>query len=89
MNLLLWIVLGGVIGWLASKVMNTDQNQGIILNIVVGIVGAFVGGLLITPLLGESTINQSNFSLPGLLVSFLGAVVLLAVVNLIRRGTVR
>jgi uncharacterized membrane protein YeaQ/YmgE (transglycosylase-associated protein family) len=88
-NFIVWLIIGGVIGWLASKVMNTDKNQGIVLNVVVGIIGAYLGGLLITPLLGSSTINQSNFSLPGLLVSFLGAVILLAIVNMFRRGAVR
>ena len=60
-----------------------------ILNIVVGIVGAFVAGLLLTPMLGIATINQSNFSLPGLLVSLMGAVILLAIVTLFRRASFR
>lgn len=88
-NFIVWLILGGVIGWLASLVMRTDAQQGIILNIVVGIVGAFLGGLLLSPLFGISTINQSNFSLGALFVSFLGAVILLAIVNLFRRGRVR
>lgn len=88
-NFIVWLILGGVIGWLASLVMRTDAQQGIILNIVVGIVGAFLGGLLLSPLFGISTINQSNFSLGALFVSFLGAIILLAIVNLIRRGRVR
>ncbi len=83
MNFLIWLIVGGVIGWLASIVMRTNGQQGLILNIVVGIVGAFVAGVVLTPLLGIGTINQSNFSLPGLLVSFVGAVILLAVVNLL------
>jgi uncharacterized membrane protein YeaQ/YmgE (transglycosylase-associated protein family) len=69
--------------------MGTDRQQGLILNIIVGIVGAYIGGLVISPMLGSATINQSDFSLSGLLVSFLGAVILLAVVNFFRRGTVR
>lgn len=89
MNIIIWLVIGGVIGWLASLVMRTDGQQGLFLNVVVGIVGAMLGGFLIAPLLGSSTINQGNFSLPGLLVSFLGAVILLAIVNLIRRGSAR
>jgi uncharacterized membrane protein YeaQ/YmgE (transglycosylase-associated protein family) len=60
-----------------------------LIDIVVGIVGAFVAGYLLTPLFGISTINQNNFSLPALLVSLGGAVILLAVVNLFRRGRVR
>jgi len=89
MNFIIWLIVGGIVGWLASMVMRTDGQQGLILNIVVGIVGAFVAGLVITPMLGVGTINQSNFSLPGLIVSFLGALILLAIVNLFNRGRVR
>lgn len=89
MNFIIWIIVGGIVGWLASLVMRTDAQQGLILNIVVGIVGAFLAGLVLTPLLGITTINQNNFSLPGLLVSLVGAIVLLALVNLFRRGAVR
>jgi uncharacterized membrane protein YeaQ/YmgE (transglycosylase-associated protein family) len=88
-NFIVWLILGGIIGWLASLVMRTDAQQGIFLNIVVGIVGALIGGLLISPLLGAATINQNDFSIAGLVVSFIGALVLLAIVNLIRRGRVR
>ena len=89
MNFIIWLVVGGIIGWLASLMMKTDGQQGIILNVVVGIVGAMLGGWLLSPLLGAGTINQSNFSLPALVVSFLGAAVLLGIVNLVRRGRVR
>jgi len=89
MGFILWLVIGGVIGWLASIVMKTDGSQGIFLNIVVGIIGAFLGGWLISPMVGAGTINSGDISLPGLLVSFLGAVVLLAIVNLITRKRVR
>ncbi|MFZ4874737.1 GlsB/YeaQ/YmgE family stress response membrane protein [Janthinobacterium sp. Mn2066] len=89
MNFIIWIVIGGVIGWLASMVMKTDAQQGIFLNIVVGIVGAFLGGWLLAPLFGTGTINNDNFSLSSLLVSFLGAVILLGIVNLLRRGKLR
>jgi uncharacterized membrane protein YeaQ/YmgE (transglycosylase-associated protein family) len=88
MNLIIWLVVGGIIGWIASLMMGTDAQQGILLNIIVGIVGAFLAGLLLTPLFGINTINQSNFSLPAMLVSLVGAVILLAIVNLFRRGTV-
>jgi uncharacterized membrane protein YeaQ/YmgE (transglycosylase-associated protein family) len=84
-----WLVVGGVIGWLASIAMKTDNQQGILLNIVVGVVGAVVAGWAISPLVGAGTINQGNFSLSSLVVSFIGAVILLAVVNLVRRGAVR
>jgi uncharacterized membrane protein YeaQ/YmgE (transglycosylase-associated protein family) len=78
-----------VVGWLASLVMRRDASQGIILNIVVGIVGAMLGGWLIGPLLGAPSINSGEISIASLLVSFLGAVVLLAIVNLITRRSVR
>ncbi len=88
MDLLTWLIVGLVAGVLASLVMG-GTGYGLIGDIVVGIVGAFLGGLLLSPLLGTGTINQNNFSLPGLLVSLVGAVILLAIVNVFRRGTVR
>lgn len=84
MGIIIMIIVGGIIGWLASIVMRTDAQQGILLNVVVGIVGALIAGLLV----GGDTI-LGGFSLSALLFSFLGAVVLLAIVNLVRRGTVR
>ena len=89
MNLILWIIVGGILGWIASIIMRTNAQQGLFLNIVVGIIGALVAGFVLTPLFGIGTINQNNFSLPALLVSLLGAIILLAIVNLFRRGTVR
>lgn len=89
MNFIIWLLVGGVIGWLASMLMNTNDQQGIVLNVIVGIVGALLGGWLISPLVGVGTINQDNFSLPALLVSFVGAAILLALVNLFSRRTVR
>lgn len=89
MNFLIWIVVGGILGWLASMLMRTDAEQGPFLNIVVGIIGAVLGGWLISPLIGAGTINQGDFSVAGLIVSFLGAVILLAIVNLFRRHSVR
>jgi uncharacterized membrane protein YeaQ/YmgE (transglycosylase-associated protein family) len=86
MNIVIWLVIGGLVGWVASLIMGTDARQGIVLNVVVGIVGALLGGWLLSPLFGVATINQNNFSLAGLGVSLLGAVILLAVVKLIRRG---
>jgi uncharacterized membrane protein YeaQ/YmgE (transglycosylase-associated protein family) len=89
MNLIIWLVIGGIIGWLASIVMNRNAQQGIFLNIVVGIIGAFIGGFLISPLLGSGSINQNDFSVTSLLASFLGAVILLGIVNLFTRRRVR
>ena len=62
MNILIWLIVGGVIGWLASIIMRTDGQQGVVLNVVVGIVGAFVGRLLLGPLMGSGSINSSGFS---------------------------
>jgi uncharacterized membrane protein YeaQ/YmgE (transglycosylase-associated protein family) len=83
-GIIVWLIIGGLIGWVASMIMRTNAQQGILLNIVVGIVGAFIGGVLIT----GGSINQ-DINLTSILVSLVGAVVLLAIVNLIRRGTVR
>ena len=88
-NLIIWLVVGGVIGWIASLIMKTDAQQGMFLNVVVGIIGAMLGGWVLAPLFGTSTINQDNFSLPALLVSLLGAIILLAIVNLFRRSARR
>jgi len=84
-NFVVWIIVGAIIGWVASKIMGTNGRQGLLLDIVVGIVGAFLAGWFLTPLFGVSTINQANFSLPALLVSLLGAVLLLAAIRVIRR----
>ncbi|HEV8441971.1 MAG TPA: GlsB/YeaQ/YmgE family stress response membrane protein [Steroidobacteraceae bacterium] len=89
MNIIIWLVIGGLIGWVASIIMRTDAQQGVFLNVVVGVVGAVLGGWFLSPYFGVSTINQNNFSMPALLVSLLGAVILLAIVNLVRRGTAR
>ncbi|HUF73723.1 MAG TPA: GlsB/YeaQ/YmgE family stress response membrane protein [Gammaproteobacteria bacterium] len=86
MNIIAWLVVGGLIGWAASVLMGTNNQQGIVLNVVVGIVGAVLGGWLLSSFVGAGTINQGNFSLPGLLVSFLGAVILLFGVKLLRSG---
>ncbi len=89
MNLIIWLVIGGLLGWVASIVMRTDAQQGVLLNVVVGIIGALLGGWFISPLVGVPTINQGAFSLGALMVSLVGAIILLAVVNLVRRGTAR
>ena len=88
-NLILILIVGGLIGWIASIVMRTNGQQGILLNIIVGIVGALLAGFLLAPLFGTGNITQGDFSLSALLVSLLGSVILLAIVNLFRRGAVR
>ncbi len=88
MGWIIALIVGGVAGWLASMVMNRDASMGIFWNIVVGCVGSIVGNALAGPLLGIQSTVQA-FSLTGLIVAFVGAVVLLAIVNLIQRGRMR
>ena len=88
-NWILIIIIGGILGWLASIIMRRDAQQGILLNIIVGIVGAVLGGVLLAPMLGGGNITQGDFSLPALLISLLGAIILLAIVNLFTRRSVR
>ncbi|MFN8381723.1 MAG: GlsB/YeaQ/YmgE family stress response membrane protein [Anaerolineales bacterium] len=83
-NFLLWIIVGAVIGWAASVIMKTNNRQGLIADIFVGIVGAFLGGYFLTPLFNVTTINEGNFSIPALLVSLGGAIILLAISKLFR-----
>jgi uncharacterized membrane protein YeaQ/YmgE (transglycosylase-associated protein family) len=89
MNIIILLVVGGILGWLASIVMRTDGQQGIFLNIIVGIAGAFLAGFIITPLIGGAPVTSGTLDIRSLIASFLGAVVLLAIVNLVRRGSVR
>ena len=86
MGFLAWLVVGGLVGWVASLIMKTDGSQGIILNVVVGIVGAFLAGFFISPLVGIPTINDNTLSIGSLLVSLVGAVILIALVKLVRRA---
>jgi len=85
MGIILWLIVGGVCGWLASIIMRTDAQQGILLNIVVGIIGAALAGFL----LGGAASLNNGLTVQSFLYSLLGAVVLLAIVNLVRRGSVR
>jgi uncharacterized membrane protein YeaQ/YmgE (transglycosylase-associated protein family) len=89
MNLIIWLVVGGILGWVASLIMKTDGQQGIVLNVIVGIVGALIAGFVLAPMFGTGTINSNDFSASGLLVSLLGAAILLAIVNMFRRGSPR
>ena len=88
MGLIIWLIGGGIVGWLASIIMKRDAQQGILLNIIVGIIGALIGGWLIGPLLGAGSIND-GITVMSFIVSLIGAVILLAIVNLFRRGSVR
>ena len=84
MNLIVWLVVGGLIGWLASMFMGTDGRQGIVLNVIVGIVGAVLGGWLLGGMVGGASINEGDFSISGLVVSFIGAVILIFIVKMVR-----
>ena len=85
MNLIVYLAAGGVVGWLGSLVLRTDARHVVVLNVVVAVVGALLGGWLLLPLLTAETVSQGEFSSMGLLVSFVGAFVLLLLVNLVRK----
>lgn len=89
MNIIALLIVGGILGWVASMIMKTDAQQGVFLNIVVGVAGAMLAGFIISPMIGVPSITQAGLSIPTLLVSLVGAVALLAIVNVFRRGTVR
>ena len=83
MNFIIWLIVGGIVGWLASMVMKTDAQQGVIMNIIVGIVGAFLGSWLF----GALNIRVPFSGLGGtIFVAFIGAVVCLLILRVIRRG---
>ena len=84
MNIIVWLVIGGLIGWVASMLMGTDGRQGIFLNVVVGIIGAALGGWLFGGALSASTINQGNMSFSGIMVSLVGAIILIAILKMFR-----
>jgi uncharacterized membrane protein YeaQ/YmgE (transglycosylase-associated protein family) len=87
MQVVFWLIAGGVVGWVAGLVMK--RRDGVLLNIVIGIVGSILGGWFIAPFVGVATIDQGAFTLASLLVSLAGAMLLLAIVNIGRRGTMR
>ena len=89
MNLIILLIVGGLIGWVASMIMRTDGQQGIVLNVVVGIVGSLLAGFVVTPLIGGAPITSGGLSVTTVLISLLGSVVLLALINLFRRGSMR
>ena len=84
MNIIIYLIAGAIVGYIASRIMHTNSQQGLILDIVVGIIGAFLAGYFISPLLGIGTINDA-ISLPTMLVTLLGSIVLLWIVKMIRR----
>src|SRR3546814_20838699 len=88
MGLIIWLIVGGIIGWLASMIMKTDAQQGVLLNVIVGIIGAFIGGWLIAPLIGGSTSSSGGFDIMGFIAALIGPLIRLAIVNLFRPGRV-
>jgi len=84
MNLIISLIAGAIVGYIASRIMRTNSQQGLLLDIVVGVIGAFLAGYFITPLLGIGTINDA-ITIPTLLVTLLGSIVLLALYKMIRR----
>jgi uncharacterized membrane protein YeaQ/YmgE (transglycosylase-associated protein family) len=84
MNLIIYLIAGAIVGYIASRIMRTNSQQGLLMDIVVGVIGAFIAGYFISPLLGVGTINDA-VTLPTMLVTLLGAVVLLWIVKAVRR----
>jgi len=87
LNVITWLIVGGVIGWLANRILRTNGRRGLVLNVVVGIVGALGGGWLLSPVIAGDAANQQGFTGMSLVVSFSGAMILLVIVNLIRQIT--
>ena len=85
MGFLIFIVIGGLVGWIASKIMGTDAQQGILLNIVIGIVGAILAGFVISPLIGVGDIREDPLSIGAFLVSLVGAIIVIAIWKAISR----
>jgi len=83
-NILIYLIIGAIVGYIASRIMGTNSQQGLLLDIVVGVVGAFLAGYFISPLLGIGTINDA-ITIPTLLVTLLGSIILLWIVKQIRR----
>ena len=84
MNLIIYLIAGAIVGYVASRIMHTNGQQGTLLDIVVGVIGAFIAGYFLSPLFGIGTINDA-VTLPTMLVTLLGSVVLLWIVKAVRR----
>ena len=84
MNLIIYLIAGAIVGYIASRIMRTNSQQGLLIDIVVGVIGAFVAGYFISPLLGVGTINDA-VTIPTMLVTLLGSIALLWIVKLVRR----
>jgi uncharacterized membrane protein YeaQ/YmgE (transglycosylase-associated protein family) len=84
MNLIIYLIAGAIVGYIASRIMHTNSQQGLVLDIIVGMIGAFIAGYFISPLLGVGTINEA-ITLPTMLVTLIGSVILLWIVKMVRR----
>ena len=84
MNLIIYLIAGAIVSYIASRIMHTNSQQGMLLDIVVGVIGAFIAGYFISPLLGVGTINEA-ITIPTMLVTLIGAVILLWIVKMVRR----
>jgi uncharacterized membrane protein YeaQ/YmgE (transglycosylase-associated protein family) len=84
MNIIIYLIAGAIVGYIASRIMRTNSQQGLILDIVVGVIGAFLAGYFISPLLGIGTINDA-ITIPTMLVTLLGSVILLWIYKIVRR----
>lgn len=84
MNLIIYIIAGAIVGYIASRIMHTNSQQGTLMDIVVGVIGAFLAGYFLTPLFHVGTINDA-ITLPTMLVTLLGSVILLWIVKAVRR----
>jgi uncharacterized membrane protein YeaQ/YmgE (transglycosylase-associated protein family) len=84
MNLLIYLIFGAIVGYVASRIMRTSSQQDVIMDIVVGVLGAFLAGFFISPLVGVGTINDA-ITIPTLLVTLLGSVILLWIYKQVRR----
>ncbi|MBA3946971.1 MAG: GlsB/YeaQ/YmgE family stress response membrane protein [Herpetosiphonaceae bacterium] len=89
MGIIAWLIFGGLAGWIASIIMGTNAQQGLLMNIIVGIIGAFIGGFLANALGLRNSAGGFGFNLGSFIVAVIGAVVLLAILNFFRRGAVR
>jgi len=87
MGIIAWIILGGLAGWVASMIMKNNPSMGVSANIIVGIIGAFIGGFIMN-LLGARA-DVTGFNIESFLVALLGSIILLAIINLVRRGSIR
>ncbi len=89
MGIVIWFVVGGVLGWMASIIADNDRQHSVAVNVLVGVTGALIGGMLISPLVGAGDMDNSGLSFPSLLIAVCGSAILLALVSRMRRSRVK